>query len=1148
MAKSRGGTLATLSVEVVGDLARYSKDMAQAQASTSKAGKAMAETFTKASKLGIRNVKIAQEAANRDTVVLWAGTGKQSAKMFATTLAGNLVKHRGHILQGMTQAGSGLDVSWGEAGKKSAWAFTKAFTGGMVRFKTLFHPMQALDEALVKGAMAGGGAAGKQVAVTWRGGKAGAGGGGAAGGAGAGGGGGEVALPDYQGPVARAASQIKAAFSAAFTGGVGALARTFEAGAWTKAGRQAADAFTGAFRAAGAKILKTIALFVGASALAALFSQSGNKYAQLFAKGFGGLAAGLKSPIGKAILAASITAIFVGAGVKIAWAFTKAFANTLIGATSQLVKAATKIGVALTRAFVAIGARAARGMAGAMRAVITAAMSPQALIAGLMGGALLAGPILFIKNAVKAASDLNETINKVETTFGEAAKAVIEGADLMAKKFGVPKREFLDAASSLGLIALGAKFSTTEAAKMSVTLARLAADAASFYNVPLEEALVAMRAGLVGESEPLRRFGVLLDEEQVKLEGQAMGFELVAGRLSMANKVAARYSLIVKGMATAEGDLQRTGSELANRMREMAGRWAELTHKIGKYFLPVAKSVTRIMSELTALMSEKLEGYSAVFESWGKSLEAAAEEAGMLFRNLSEVKKLLFTATQDNPYGQAIGMLQEVFTQFVGSLANYLVGWVGFFTRALSDTLELAFDGLRETFTILINEMFRGLGLGNALIPMRKAKTQADIDMAKGENKPPVWQFNIDNARKQFEAFLEAIRNKDKAAAAARKKAEADADEAARKKEIAKRQEDLEKSIARERQEWAIRIFNAEQMRQRGIANALREELRLRQQIWAAQRAALKAELEKLAVRGGAAGGPGPAAGPAGLAGAAGAAAPARRARRGAGEFEKSEDEKKLFAMEQEIVRQKKLPRPARQRDAIDQQEDLAAAERQAAALRAKIRKDKAEAQRVLPPGQRRGRLGQLRGAEPEGGEAGAPLPPGAGQFAGDAQPFFGRGRGANQGQGLPLGQLAVRNRRRAAQAAAAAQAEAAANLPPEQQEQLDQIKERIKELKAKAKVAGPGQKQAAADLKEAEQQQREFVANTKKKKGEGGGFGQTFGLEEFYQHAQSQITGGGEDAATRTAKATEKMAAYLASIDDKGVKIKNPQPADAAP
>ncbi len=208
--------------------------------------------------------------------------------------------------------------------------------------------------------------------------------------------------------------------------------------------------------------------------------------------------------------------------------------------------------------------------------------------------------------AVLSASDLAETMSKVGVVFGDQQKIVTNFANQMAKDFGTPKREILDAASSIGLIGKASGLSQGDAAKMSTQLAKMAADASSFYNVPLPEALQAIQSGLVGEAEPMRRFGVLLNAQAVDAEAARLGLQKVNGAYTEGAKAQARASLIMAGMTDASGDLERTQGSLANRIKELKGRAANFAADVGTKLLPVVLNAMDLFEKWGAVLQSKI--------------------------------------------------------------------------------------------------------------------------------------------------------------------------------------------------------------------------------------------------------------------------------------------------------------------------------------------------------------------------------------------------------------------------------------------------------------------------------------------------------------------------------------------------------------
>ena len=208
--------------------------------------------------------------------------------------------------------------------------------------------------------------------------------------------------------------------------------------------------------------------------------------------------------------------------------------------------------------------------------------------------------------AVRAASDLNEQISKVGVVFGDQAKIVTGFANQMARDFGLPKTQILEAASGIGLVGKASGLAQADAAKLGSKMAGLAADASSFYNVPLDEALAAIQSGLVGEAEPLRKYGVLLSEAAVQEEAVRLGIAKVGDKLTEQQKVQARSSLITKGMSDASGDLARTQDGLANRMRELKGRAENFAATVGTALLPMVLTAFDLFEKLGGVIQERL--------------------------------------------------------------------------------------------------------------------------------------------------------------------------------------------------------------------------------------------------------------------------------------------------------------------------------------------------------------------------------------------------------------------------------------------------------------------------------------------------------------------------------------------------------------
>lgn len=291
-------------------------------------------------------------------------------------------------------------------------------------------------------------------------------------------------------------------------------------------------------------------------------------------------------------------------------------------------------GSKIAEAYVEIGADGKpleKGLAAA-KSKVTGWISGLGSVAGKVGAVLgvaglAASGLDGLKSAIMSASDLNETVSKTGVVFGAATSRVTAFADEMADKYGASRQSMLDAASALGLIGKAAGMSQADAAGMSVAMARLADDASSFYNVPLDEALDTIRSALVGEAEPIRKFGVLLNEDAVKAEAMRLGLVKAGAALTEQGKIIARVSLIKKGMADADGDHERTADSFANTLKEAWGRVKNTMQELGAIMMPFAEIALGVFDNITWAIEGVVSKLKQMLEYLGWILPAATAVA-----------------------------------------------------------------------------------------------------------------------------------------------------------------------------------------------------------------------------------------------------------------------------------------------------------------------------------------------------------------------------------------------------------------------------------------------------------------------------------------------------------------------------------------
>lgn len=209
--------------------------------------------------------------------------------------------------------------------------------------------------------------------------------------------------------------------------------------------------------------------------------------------------------------------------------------------------------------------------------------------------------------AISAASDLSEGMSKVGVIFGEGADSITAFAETAAEQLGQSKQAVLDAAGTFGTFGKAAGLSGEELAGFSNDFTTLATDLASFNNTTPEEAVQAIGAALRGEAEPMRRFGVLLNDATLKAEALELGIYDGSGALTDQQKILAAQSAIFKQTGDAQGDYLRTSDGLANQTRKLEAQFADLQAELGMALLPVVEAILPLISSMADFVANNTE-------------------------------------------------------------------------------------------------------------------------------------------------------------------------------------------------------------------------------------------------------------------------------------------------------------------------------------------------------------------------------------------------------------------------------------------------------------------------------------------------------------------------------------------------------------
>lgn len=283
------------------------------------------------------------------------------------------------------------------------------------------------------------------------------------------------------------------------------------------------------------------------------------------------------------------------------------------------------------------------------------------LTAGVTAPILGAGAAM-----VKMAADAVESEDLFQRIFGSQASAVRQWSETFSKSVKMNSYETRRMAAEFMTMFTAMGLSMQDAITISTGLTERAHDLASAYNVDVATAFEKLKSGIIGQSEPMRSFGVVLLENQTQALAYGLGLAKVGEEVSQVAKVQARFVQIMSDTSAVAGNMAATIESPANKMRALRAQAELLAIRAGNTLLPfLEKAVAFGEKMLTAW--EKL---SPETRKWIMIAAVGAAAAG--------------------PFLMALGGITSV----LGNLVSMTTNIAGFFMEIAMGISRVTVEGL----------------------------------------------------------------------------------------------------------------------------------------------------------------------------------------------------------------------------------------------------------------------------------------------------------------------------------------------------------------------------------------------------------------------------------------------------------------------
>jgi hypothetical protein len=299
-----------------------------------------------------------------------------------------------------------------------------------------------------------------------------------------------------------------------------------------------------------------------------------------------------------------------------------------------------------------------------------------------------------LRRVITLGSDAAETMNVVTTSFEDQTDAVLEWASVQSRELGRSEFALREYAATLGAVLRPMTGSAEAAAQMSTDLAQLTVDLGSFFNAAEPDVLIALRAGITGESEPLKRFGIVMNVAALEAFRMAEGIRTSVKDMTEAQKVALRHRFIMDATAQAQGDAARTAGGFANLSKALMAVVTDLGTEIGMLLLPATEGVLTTLVELVRTIKGPV---LSVFSTLGTAIRVT-------IRTLNDMLEAITGVEDALKIYAAVAITAWAVSTAPILVTIALIAAIGFAIAAVIEDLEAMGEGGESVIGGLISE------------------------------------------------------------------------------------------------------------------------------------------------------------------------------------------------------------------------------------------------------------------------------------------------------------------------------------------------------------------------------------------------------------------------------------------------------------
>lgn len=237
-------------------------------------------------------------------------------------------------------------------------------------------------------------------------------------------------------------------------------------------------------------------------------------------------------------------------------------------------------------------------------------------ISALAHSAFAVAMVRGAKSAINEFALLEGSMAKFEVVFGDQAKEMEAWVDTIRTRVPLANREIIQATAAMQDLLVPMGIARDQATGMTKEWFELAAALAAFNDVPVDQALEAIRSGIAGQSRPLRQFGI--DVRETALQQTALEEGLIGAGEAM-DETARQQALLIQAYNQSQDAIDGYEDQLGSTLimeQNLGATFKDTLAVVGEGLDPAYKDLLTTLTQVLNITQELTKHGANLTDIW----------------------------------------------------------------------------------------------------------------------------------------------------------------------------------------------------------------------------------------------------------------------------------------------------------------------------------------------------------------------------------------------------------------------------------------------------------------------------------------------------------------------------------------------------